>query len=119
MGMFNVIYADLLCPVKKEISKNTQIQIKWQKREVRVLNVYHKGDFLEDIEEEWDNNWIRTDYICNVCSKQSRYKDDFYIKVEDQQRHLIFVNLEQGWIKEILPENEFKRLGIDRFIEYN
>jgi hypothetical protein len=119
MGMFNVIYADLLCPVKKEISKNTQIQIKWQKQEARVLNFYHKEDFLEDIEEEWDNNWIRTDYICNVCSKQSRYKDGFYIKVEDQQRHLIFVNVEQGWIKEILTESDFQKSSIKEYIEYD
>jgi hypothetical protein len=31
MGMFNSIYADLFCSVKKEINKNTEIQIKWQK----------------------------------------------------------------------------------------
>ncbi len=119
MGMFNSIYADLLCPIKKEISKDIEIQIKWQKREARILNAYHEGDFLEDIEEEWDNNWIRTDYICNFCSKQSPYKDEFYIKVEDQQRHFIFVNIRQGWIKRILTENEFKKQSIDKFIEYD
>lgn len=117
--MFNSIYIDLQCPAKKEISKNTEIQIKWQKREARVLDVYHVGDFLEDIEEEWNDNWIRTDYICKACSKQSRYKDGFFIKVENQERHFVFVNIQQGWIKEILTENEFKRLGIDRFIEYD
>ena len=119
MGMFNSIYADLLCPVKKEVSKNTEIQIKWQKYEARVLDVYHVGDFLEDIEGEWDNNWIRTDYICKVCSKQSRYKDDFYIKVDDQQRHFVFVNVQQGWIKEILPEEEFKKRGIKNYVQYD
>jgi hypothetical protein len=29
MGMFNSIYADILCPVENRISKNTEIQIKW------------------------------------------------------------------------------------------
>ena len=117
--MFNSIYADLLCPVKKEISKETEIQIKWQKREARVLDVYHVGDFLEDIEEEWNNNWIRTDFICNACSKQSRYQDGFYIKVEDQQRHFVFVNVQQEWIREILTEDEFGKRGIEKFIEYD
>ena len=119
MGMFNSIYADILCPVKKEISKNTEVQIKWQKREARVLDVYHVGDFLEDIEEEWNNNWIRTDYICNICSTQSPYKDGFYIKVEDQQRHFVFVSVQQGWIKEILTEDEFRKRNIKKFIEYD
>lgn len=30
MGMFNVLRADLLCPDKKEVAKNSEIQIKWQ-----------------------------------------------------------------------------------------
>jgi len=67
MGMFNSLIVDLMCPVKREVSKNTEIQIKWQKPEARVLAVYHLGDRLEEIQEEYDNNWIRTDYICNVC----------------------------------------------------
>ena len=119
MGMFNSIYVDILCPKKKEISKNTEIQIKWQKREARVLDVYHVGDLLENIEAEWNDNWIRTDYICKVCSKQSRYKDEVFIKVEDQQRHFVFVNIRQGWIKEILTEEEFAKRGINKFVEYD
>ena len=54
MGMFNSIYADLLCPEKKEISKDSEIQIKWQKHEARTLDIYHLGDMLEEIEDEYD-----------------------------------------------------------------
>ncbi len=53
--MFHSIYADLLCFDKNEISKDTEIQIKWQKYEARTLAVYHLGDTLEDIEEEYNN----------------------------------------------------------------
>ncbi len=119
MGMFNSIYADLLCPVEKKISKDTEIQIKWQKREARILATYHLGDMLEDIEQEYDNTWIRTDYICNVCSKYTRgYKGTMYIKTEDQKRHFVFVRIEHAQIREIFTEEEFKKRGVKTFVEY-
>ena len=83
--MINSIDADLLCPEKQEISKDAEIQIKWQHLRSLTLNGYHQGDVLEDIEDEYDNPWIRTDYICRVCSRHTtgRYGIS-YIKVADQ-----------------------------------
>jgi len=119
MGMFNSIYADLLCPEKKEVSKETEIQIKWQHPRSRTLKVYHQGDILEDIEEEYNNTWIRTDYICNVCSQHTRgHKGIPYIKVEDQQRHYVFIRIEHARICEILTEELFTQKGVETFIEY-
>ncbi len=117
--MFNSIYADLLCPEKKEIGKDSEIQIKWQKHEARTLDVYHLGDILEEIEDEYDNNWIRTDYICNVCSKHtSGRKGTTYIKTEDQKRHFVFVRIENARISKVLTEEEFSKQGVKKFINY-
>ena len=74
MGMFNSIYADVLCSVKNKINKNTEIQIKWQEYQARALTHYHLGDVFEDIEDEFNNTWIRTDYICDACSKHTQGK---------------------------------------------
>lgn len=119
MGMFNLILADLMCPVKRQIGTNTDIQIKWQKREMRTLSAYHLGDLLEDIEPEFDNHWIRTDYICEVCSnKTTGYREIPYVRVDDQQRHHVFVKIEKSKVVKILTEEEFKEEKTTDFIDY-
>ena len=119
MGMFNSILADLLCPVEKKVSKDSEIQIKWQAQDARVLSVYHLGDVLGDIEPEYDNTWIRTDYICRVCSKHTSGRGGVqYIKVDDQSRHYVFLRIDGGRICKILTEAEFNELGIDGFVNY-
>ena len=119
MGMFNSIYADLLCPVKNEIGQDTEIQIKWQKHEARNLSHYHLKDTLEDLEEEFNNTWIRTDYICEVCSKKTKgYRGLPYVKADDQQRHFVFVKIKDSKIETILTEKEFKKENVKDFIEY-
>lgn len=52
-----------------ENEENTEIQIKWQDYGELSLGAYHCGDLLEYIDPEFNNTWIRTDFICNVCSK--------------------------------------------------
>ncbi len=117
MGMFNSILADLRCPTKHEVANDTEIQIKWQVPESRALTVYRLGDVLENIETEYDNTWIRTDYICPVCSKQTTGKNGLtYIKIDDQQRHLVFVRIDQGRICEVLTEEEFEKTGVADFV---
>ena len=119
MGMFNSIFVDLRCPTKQEVGSDTEIQIKWQIREARALTVYHLGDVLEDIEAEYDNTWIRTDYICRVCSKHTTGKSGItYIKTDDQRRHPVFVRIDHGKICEVLTEPEFAKTGVDDFIHY-
>lgn len=119
MGMFNSIYADLLCPTKKKFSKNTEIQIKWQDYQVRALTHYKIGDFLEEIEDEYNNTWIRTDFICDVCSKHTKgWKGMEYIKTEDQSRHNIFVKIENSKICEIISEEDFNKIGVNVFVDY-
>ena len=89
------------------------------KQEVRVLARYHLGDCLEDIDEEFDNNWIRTEYICEVCSKRRKSRDGGdYISTDGQQWHHVFIHIDQGRIKEILTEEEFHRRGVKNFVKY-
>jgi len=119
MGMFNSIVADLRCPIKQEVGSDTEIQIKWQVRESRSLTVYRLGDVLEGIEAEYDNTWIRTDYICHVCSKHTTGKNGIaYIKIHDQQRHPVFVRIDHGKICEVVTEEEFQKTGGTDFIQY-
>ena len=116
MVMFNSIYPDLLCPVKKEITKRAWVQFKWQKPQARVLNVYKLGDVLKDLEPEYDNTWIRTDYICDACSQQTKgHNGQLYVKTADQKRHFIFVHVEDSRLKEILTEEQFNKRGIKGF----
>jgi hypothetical protein len=118
MGMFNSIIADLCCPTRQEVARDTEIQIKWQIHEARALNVYHVRDVLEDIEAEYDNTWIRTDYICRVCSKHTIGKNGIaYIKALDQQRHPVFVRVDHGGICEVLTEEEFTKLGVADYVD--
>jgi len=119
MGLFNSIYADLYCPTKRGISKNTEIQIKWQNPKVRGINSYRIGDVLEEIEAEYNDAWIRTDFICDLCSKFTKgWKGMDYIKTEDQNRHIIFVRIKNSKIREILSEEEFKEIGVNDFVDY-
>jgi len=118
MGMFNSIVADLRCPTKQDVGRDTEIQIKWQVREARALTVYHLGDVLEELEAEYDNTWIRTDYICRVCSKQTTGKNGItYIKTDDQRRHPVFVRIDQGKICQMLTEEEFEKTGVTAFVD--
>lgn len=113
MGLFNSIISDLYCPVKDEISRNTEIQIKWQHPSVRGMSLYHVGDVLEEIEDKYNDTSVRTDFICNVCSKFTRgSKGTEYIKTDDQSRHKIFVRIENGEICQILSEDDFNETCI-------
>lgn len=119
MGLFNTIFADLECPKCYEIAHNSEIQIKWQEYKFSNLNVYHIGSELENIDDEYNNTWIRTDYVCTVCSNCTEGKSNIdYIKTEDQSRHYVFVKVEDGRIFEILTEQEFREHGVDEFVDY-
>lgn len=119
MGMFNSIYADLVCPETKKVSQGTEIQIKWQSLESRTLSHYRAGDILENIEDEYDNTWIRTDYICRACSKHTKgYKGIAYIRVEDQKRHYVFIRIENARICAVLTEQDFTEQGPSAFVDY-
>lgn len=118
MGMFNSIVVDLPCPTTGALSANSEIQIKWQHRGARVLTVYHLDDLLEELESEYDDTWIRTDYICNACSPKTTNRDgDEYIRVEDQRWHIVFVQIARSRIARILPEREFSPLGVGKFFD--
>lgn len=117
MGMFNSILADICCSSRHEVGRDTEIQIKWQFPASRALGAYRLGDVIDDIQPEYDNTWIRTDYICSVCSKHSIAKNGIrHIKTNDQQRHPVFIRVEQGKICEILTEPEFEKMGVAAFV---
>jgi len=69
MGLFNSIFSNLDFPSSGKVRKNTEIQIKWQHPKARGIHAYRVGDVLEDIEDEYNNTWIRTDFICNIMFK--------------------------------------------------
>jgi hypothetical protein len=120
MGMFNSIYSDIICPKTGKVCKSTEIQIKWQNRDSRILESYRLGDRLNDLLEEYNNSWIRTDFICDVCSKKTiGYKGKRFIKTDDQVRHFVFVKIENSVISEIIGENEFIKRNVDKFIKYD
>lgn len=118
MGMFNSIRADLVCPVKGGIGKDTEIQIKWQKHRARVLATYRLGDSLDGLEEGFDNHWIRTEYICEVCSKKTiGYGNEPSIDSGDEVWHQAFVKIQGSRIEEILDEKEFEKRRIKDFVD--
>ena len=43
---------------------------------------------------------------------------DPYIRTDDQQRHPVFVHIDQGKICEILSEQEFEKTGVADFVHY-
>ena len=118
MGMFNSIFADLMCPAKKEISKDTEIQFKWQEHGSRGFGSYRLGDYLENLEQEYNNQWVRTEYICEVCSGRKQTKDGgSLIPIDGQQWHNVFVRIDESKISEILTEEEFLKRGIKDFVK--
>lgn len=112
MGMFNSIIADLPCE-SKQASASGMIQIKWQAPEKRSGEAYYLGDTLDGILPEYNNVWIKTDYVCESCSPRTQARDGTsFIKVMDQRRHIIFVRIENGRVVQILSEDDFQTLNI-------
>ena len=115
MGMFNSIMADLPC-VASKVAARGEIQIKWQSPEKRSGEVFYVGDVLDSILPEYDNVWIKTDFVCEACSPRTKARDGTsFIKVMDQRRHFIFVRIENGRILQIISEDDFKALNIDGY----
>ena len=117
MGMFNTIIADILCHKTGTLSKDTEIQIKWQDRNARVLDVYRTGDCLPNLISRYDT-WVRTDYICKACSPTTTgYYGTPYIRTDDQRRHIAFVQIKSSKVCRILSESEFQELGVTEFTD--
>ena len=118
MGMFNTIFADVRCQATGEVSAHTEIQIKWQARESRILDAYYPGDFMPDLLSQYDNTWVRTDFICEACSPKTFARDGTpYIRTNDQRRHVAFVEVSDGKICRVLSETEFESLGITEYLD--
>jgi hypothetical protein len=116
MGMFDSIYAELECPETKK-SEKQEIQIKW--RDFRLLENFKTGDKIKDIWLQYNNAWIRANYLCGSCSKKTKGKNWDYIKANDQRWHYCFVRIENKKIASVLAEKEFLRLGIEDYVRYN
>jgi len=118
VGMFNSIVADLLCPATGKMSMHSEIQIKWEIHEARTLQAYYAGDLLAHLEPQYDNTWIRTDYICNACSPKTADRNGHeYIRTKDQRWHLAFVEIDHSRISRILTERQFKDLEVHEFVD--
>ena len=115
MGMFNSIIADLPC-VQRNETVSGEIQIKWQVPDKRTGDAFYLGETLDGIMPEYDNVWIKTDFVCEVCSTRTKARDGTnFIKVMDQSRHFVFVRIENGRIEQIASEVEFKAMNIDDY----
>jgi len=116
MGMFDIISAELECPETKK-SEKQEIQIKWRK--FRSLDHFAVGSSIDDVWPEYDNNWIKADYVCKSCSKKTKGEYGPFIKIDDQKRHYCFVKMEKGRIRSILDEKDFAKLGIEKYVIYD
>lgn len=115
VGLFNSIIADLPCETKAIVARG-EIQIKWQTPEKRASDVYYPGEALVGLMQAYDNVWIKTDFVCEACSPRTKARDGTsFIKVMDQQRHVIFVHIEDGRIVEIISKKEFVDRNVENF----
>ncbi len=114
MGMFDLIDAKLKCSVIKKTLEH-KIYVKW--RENRSFEHFKIGDKIKDLISEYNNIWIKTDYICESCSKKTKSKNyGDYVKVEDQKRHDCFIKIKNKQLKQILNAGEFYKLDVKRYI---
>lgn len=119
MGMFNTIYADLTCPVTGKPLANTPIQIKWQEHRHLWLGVYKVGDTLEGLEPEFNNTWVKTEFICDACSRhETGWQGKPYIPTAGQVWHAVYVELREGRICRVMNETEFAETGVTEFATY-
>ncbi len=113
--MFDLIDIKLRCPDTREKLEH-KVLIKW--RENRSFEHFKIGSEIKDLISEYNNVWIKTDYICESCSKKTKNKKyEKIIKIEDQKRHCCFIKIENQRIIKILPEKDFYKLGIKNYME--
>lgn len=115
MGLVDFLYTKIKCTATgKELDE--EICNKWRKDRTEMTS-FHVGDSVEGLEKEYQDNWIKTDYICHACSKltQGGYRE--FVKTDDQVRHACYVLIENSVIKEVLNEEEFMKRGITEFYE--
>jgi len=110
-----MILASLECPSRAE-RKNVYIQIKW--RPGWRDKLYRKGDILDNLYPEYNDGWVRTDYVCEECSPKTKGKLKDFIRTQDQRRHYCFVNVKDSRLVEILSEKEFRERKIENFVVY-
>lgn len=116
MGMFNTIYADLTCAFTGKTLPGTPIQIKWQDHKCLWLGVYKVGDMLERLEPGFDNTWVKTEFICDACSRhETGWQGKPYIPTAGQVWHPAYVEIRESRICRVLNETEFTAIGVKKF----
>lgn len=113
MGMFDTVAATLECPVRKE-SKERQILVKW--KDDRRFDVFRQGDTIDEISPEYNNAWIRSDYVCESCSHLTHGRHGNFVKTDDQIRHYCYIRTENGVVAEVLSGDDFFKLGIEGYV---
>jgi hypothetical protein len=86
MGLFNSIIVDLTCPVTDEVSKDNEIQIKWQSVDTRGLQTYRLGDTLDNGKcpvETNENSWNERRFLGIVYSMSRRIGLDLVVSVHE------------------------------------
>ena len=113
MGMFNSIYADMRCPVTGLVTKDAELQIKWQEKSSRLLEEYRIGSSLAGLPERYRDAWIQDKYFCDFCLKKTAAGDE----VERRSGwHCFFVRMEHGKIIDVLDEETFPKSSVTKFI---
>jgi len=112
MGMFNTIFTNLRCPVKRKLAVDAWIQIKIQEYESLHFDIYHAGDSLPGLRPECDNSWVRAKYICPLCSKLLKGG----VRASDLKRreigvHFVFLRIEKSVLCAVLTAAEFRETG--------
>jgi len=122
MGMFDSIIAEIECPKTRKTEKN-EIQIKWREQRYRDIEGFLVGDTVNNIDPEYNNTWIKADYICQSCSPKTRQniggRKIEFVRVRDQIWHPCYVKIENGRIASVLTEEGFSKLGIEKFVVYD
>ena len=85
MSLFDALVAELECLATRKKEKQL-IQIFF--RDCYRDKTYHIGSTLDNLPPEYNNTWIRTDYVCESCSPKTKGKIRDFVKTEDQRRHI-------------------------------
>jgi hypothetical protein len=117
-SMFNEIYTDMLCDETGKLSEDSYIQAKWQKYTVLNFEVYNIGNIIPDLLPGYDNVWIKTHFLCNVCLPNivKNKKRELLEQMPEKLWHVAFAEIRDSRLLRIISKSEFEELGEKYFI---
>ena len=105
--MYDSILTDIKCCNTGKVNR-AEVQINWtNETSLRVFNI---GDTIPYLHKLYDNTWVKTDYLCHLCSKKvttSSSDGSIFSGRTEHVRHVCYVNVVNGKILEVLSEPEY------------